>query len=253
MVETTTHEPVSSTTEAPTTTAHKHSYSSKVTKKATCTKSGVKTFTCSCGDTYTEAIPPLGHDFKISDGLSVCSRCDIIGMDVSENQDGSILLNAVKDSDGMYDITVTAKDSSDTLVKGSEFLSGFSETEKAKIRSIKFVNKMYANPDSSNMFGGWLNSNDMFFGCEGLTSLDLSKLDTSFVTNMSSMFYDCKGLISLDLSNFNTSNVTNMGSMFYNCSNLAVIKASKKTWKISSSCDINGMFSECKAQKVTLQ
>ncbi len=41
-----------------------HSYTSKVTTAATCTKAGVKTFTCSkCGDTYTEAIPATGHSY----------------------------------------------------------------------------------------------------------------------------------------------------------------------------------------------
>ena len=36
---------------------HTHSYTAKVTTDATCTADGVKTFTCTCGDTYTESIP----------------------------------------------------------------------------------------------------------------------------------------------------------------------------------------------------
>ena len=42
---------------------HKHSYKSKVTKAATCTKDGVKTFTCECGERYTEAIRATGHKY----------------------------------------------------------------------------------------------------------------------------------------------------------------------------------------------
>ena len=38
-----------------------HSYTSAVTKAPTCTEKGVKTFTCSCGDTYTEEIAANGH------------------------------------------------------------------------------------------------------------------------------------------------------------------------------------------------
>lgn len=39
--------------------------SGKVTSKATCTADGVKTFTCTkCGDTRTEAIPALGHEWN---------------------------------------------------------------------------------------------------------------------------------------------------------------------------------------------
>lgn len=40
---------------------HKHSYTSKVTKEATCSADGIKTFTCSCGDTYTEKIAATGQ------------------------------------------------------------------------------------------------------------------------------------------------------------------------------------------------
>ena len=44
----------------PTASEHKHSYSSAVTKAATCAANGVKTFTCSCGDSYTEKIAATG-------------------------------------------------------------------------------------------------------------------------------------------------------------------------------------------------
>ena len=59
-----------------------------------------------------------------------------------------------------------------------------------------------------------------FYKCISLTSLpDISKWNTSNVTNMSGMFYDCKSLESLpDISNWNTNNVTNMKGMFINCS-----------------------------------
>ena len=40
---------------------HSHSYTEKVTTKATCSEKGLKTFTCSCGDSYTEEIPATGH------------------------------------------------------------------------------------------------------------------------------------------------------------------------------------------------
>lgn len=41
---------------------HTHSYGSGwVTKAPTCTETGVRTYTCSCGSQYTESIPALGH------------------------------------------------------------------------------------------------------------------------------------------------------------------------------------------------
>ena len=66
---------------------HKHSYTSKITKQPSCTATGVKTFTCSCGDTYTETISALGHDYgewKVTKPATTsatdvetryCSRC----------------------------------------------------------------------------------------------------------------------------------------------------------------------------------
>ena len=47
----------------PATQAHAHSYTATVTKQPTCTAEGVKTFRCSCGDSYTETIPAAGHIF----------------------------------------------------------------------------------------------------------------------------------------------------------------------------------------------
>ena len=56
---------------------------------------------------------------------------------------------------------------------------------------------------------------DMFYGCESLTSLDLSTFDTRKATNMSSMFRGCASLTNLILGeNFSTANVTSMAEMF---------------------------------------
>lgn len=58
--------PTQKPTEAPTesiTQAHTHSYTATVTKQPTCTAAGSKTFKCSCGDSYTEAIPATGHSY----------------------------------------------------------------------------------------------------------------------------------------------------------------------------------------------
>ena len=49
-------------TEAPA-LQHQHSYQSKVTEQPTCKETGVKTYTCSCGDTYTEIIPVTDHNY----------------------------------------------------------------------------------------------------------------------------------------------------------------------------------------------
>ena len=83
----------------------------------------------------------------------------------------------------------------------------------------------------------------MFYGCSGLSSLDVSGFKTDNVTDMSRMFSGCSGLTSLDVSGFKTDNVTNMGSMFWNCSGLTKLNVSGI--KTDNVTNMAGMFSEC--------
>lgn len=71
------------------TSLHTHSYTPEVTTAATCTTTGIRTYTCSCDDSYTEVIPALGHawpsdfSYTASNGISFglkykdCERCGI--------------------------------------------------------------------------------------------------------------------------------------------------------------------------------
>ena len=83
----------------------------------------------------------------------------------------------------------------------------------------------------------------LFSKCEGLTSVDLSELDTSEATDMSTMFTSCNGLVTLDLSTLNTSNVTDMGSMFSYCQNLTELDLSN--FDTSNVTNMTGMFYYC--------
>ena len=58
---------------------HSHSYSSKVTTAATCTKTGVKTFTCYCGVSYTETIAKTAHN-KNTTISAVAATCTKTGL-----------------------------------------------------------------------------------------------------------------------------------------------------------------------------
>lgn len=54
---------------------HIHAYSFKITKAATCKEPGEKNYTCDCGDSYSEAIPALGHNtVKISSTSATCEN-----------------------------------------------------------------------------------------------------------------------------------------------------------------------------------
>ena len=76
-----------------------------------------------------------------------------------------------------------------------------------------------------------------------LTSLDLSSFDTSSVTSMNWMFGGCRSLTSLDLSSFDTSNVTTMYQMFAVCTNLSSLDLS--SFDTSSVTSMKEMFWEC--------
>ena len=67
---------------------HTHSYTETITFEPTCTEEGEKTFTCDCGDTYTETIPAKGHTEVIdkavpatctTDGKTEGSHCSVCG------------------------------------------------------------------------------------------------------------------------------------------------------------------------------
>ena len=86
----TTTEPTSTTTEEPTEPPHEHTYTESTTTEATCTEVGEKTFTCDCGDTYTEPIEATGHNYEAvadsevsatctNDGKEADTKCSICG------------------------------------------------------------------------------------------------------------------------------------------------------------------------------
>lgn len=77
--------------------AHTHSYSSSVTTQATCSAEGVKTYRCSCGHSYTEAIPCTAHSYVETKTEATCTssgdttkRCQTCGH-VLFNQDSPAL------------------------------------------------------------------------------------------------------------------------------------------------------------------
>ena len=56
---------------------HTHSYTETITKQATCADAGERTFSCKCGDSYTEAIPATGHDYKVESTIAAtCTEAE---------------------------------------------------------------------------------------------------------------------------------------------------------------------------------
>ncbi len=85
----------------------------------------------------------------------------------------------------------------------------------------------------------------MLSGCESLKSLRLSGFDTRNVKDMSFMFCGCYSLESLTLDGFDTGNVTNMMGMFHLCEKLKRLDLSG--FDTSSAENMVSMFSDCYA------
>ena len=64
---------------------------------------------------------------------------------------------------------------------------------------------------------------DMFFNCEGLTSLDISNLDTSYIEDLDMAFGKCHSLKTLDLSKNKFENVLNATGVFSFCYSITSI------------------------------
>ena len=93
--------------------------------------------------------------------------------------------------------------------------------------------------DTSNV----INMSYMFESAVLLTNLDLSNFNTTNVTNMSFMFDNCDSLTTLNISSFNTQNVTNMSFMFNECSLLTMLDLSN--FNTQNVTNMNGMFNFC--------
>ena len=124
---------------------------------------------------------------KYVDNLNIPEGATVV--DVSKNGDNTIKMwYNEADANGNYDITI-----------GSN-------------------NIIYANPSSTS---------GLFSNLTNVTSIDLSNLDTSGMTNMSNMFSGNTYLTNITFgNNFNTSNVTNMNGMFNYCVKLTNIDLS---------------------------
>ena len=148
------------------------------------------------------------------------------------------------------------------------FMNFANQIGKSNIRTIIFTNRVYAGDTLSTesqqdgFFRGFTNltsinqiSNfntskmtnmqNMFWGCESLTALDLSNFNTSQVTNMADMFYNCISLTTLNLDNFDTSRVTNMKGMFLKCEKLTNLEI--RTFNTSNVTNMQDMFNGCKS------
>ncbi|MGN0443771.1 MAG: leucine-rich repeat protein [Acutalibacteraceae bacterium] len=130
---------------------HTHSYISKITRAATCIAAGVKTFICSCGDTYTKTIPATGHKDKTTttkatttkDGKAVtaCEVCGVVSKTVTIYKASSVKLSKTSYTYNgkVQKPTVIVKNSKGTTLKNGtdytvSYASGCKNTGKYAVK-----------------------------------------------------------------------------------------------------------------------
>ncbi len=113
----------------------------------------------------------------------------------------------------------------------------FNNDNDSSLTTITFDTTKF---DTSNV----TNMQNMFKGCNALSSLDVSGFNTTKVTTMQNMFNGCKALKKLDVTSFDTSKVTKFDNMFNGCMYLTELDTSH--FKAASNVtQTNGMFTDC--------
>ena len=139
-----------------------------------------------------------------------------------------------------YDMNMNSHQADNTtIIRTLNNASVASNWTGATLTSVTF-------DDSFASYKGLTRLQNWFKNCTGLTSIDLSNLNTENVTTMYNMFGGCSSLTELDLSGFNTENVTTMYNMFGNCTNLQSITFCPQ-FTTANVTDISSIFSSCTA------
>ena len=162
---------------------------------------------------------------------NIVPKTAVASWDISEAQDGSVMAYVEDDGTGnsTYKVTIGGKGGIIANESMIEYFAGFNKMTSIDLSAL----------DTSEVtdMGG------MFSVCSSLTNLDVSKFDTSKVTDMSDMFSWCGSLTNLDVSNFDTSQVISMSGMFNRCTGLTNLDVSK--FDTSKVTDMRDMFSWC--------
>ena len=198
-------------------------------------------------DLNEESFTPPETDFHTADYApkitSVTTKKDNIvpttaieSWDISEAGDGSVMAYVEDDGSGnsTYKVTIGGKGGIIANESMIGYFGGFNKITSIDLSSL----------DTSQV----TDMSKMFFGCSSLTSLDVSNFDTSQVTDMSYMFRMCSSLTSLDLSNFDTSKVTNMSGMFgglYGFPSMGIEKINVSNFDTSQVTNMSDMFLNC--------
>ena len=162
----------------------------------------------------------------IEDGIPANAEEEV---DISKNQDGSVLAWTVKDGD-LYQLHIAGKGGVDAPVNSANLFR-----DMVNLTQIYFFDAFFtANAESMKA---------MFYNCENLIRVDVSGFNTAKVKNFGWMFAGCRSLDKLDVSNFNTSSATKMTYMFANCKDLWELDL--RNFHTENVIDMHGVFRGC--------
>lgn len=197
-----------------------------VTKEATATEKGEKTYTCSvCKTTKTDEIPVL----TTSDENTTESKTETTTEDKSETVTPSTKGTVLKDTDkkGDYTVTnadpaspevsykVTSKTAKNIVIPDTITVDGVTykvtSIQKASFKNHKNLKKVTIGANVKTI------DKNAFYGCKKLTTVNMGKNVTTIGVNA---FYNCTALKSITIPK----SVKKIGSKaFYNCKKLTKI------------------------------
>ena len=169
---------------------------------------------------------------------NIVPKTAVASWDVSEAQDGSVMAyveetGADEDGNSAYKVTIGGKGGIIANESMIRYFAGFGEMTSIDLSALDTSEVT----DMSYMFSGGSADFPM-----DIKEINVSNFDTSNVTNMQRMFAYCSRLRTLDVSNFDTSKVTNMSAMFSGCNLTSLDLSSFDTSKVT---DMSGMFLWC--------
>ena len=173
--------------------------------------------------------------------------------DASRDEDEAVFAWAVKNqtNSSMYDLYIGGEGTL-VLINGKRLFADYTKCEE-----INGLNKMNSTnvTDMSYMFSNLASMSTLdvsvvntssvtnmegMFMTNNLTTLNVSGFDTGKVTNMSKMFKESSNLTSLNINGFNTANANNMSQMFMDCGNITSLNVS--AFNTSNVTNMSAMF-----------
>lgn len=237
---------------------HKHSYTETITKQPTCTETGEKTYTCKCGDSYTEVIPAKGHHYGDDDK---CTGCGELNPDHKHSYTENVTKEPTCTEAGEKTYTCGCGHSytEEIPAKGHNFVDGeCTDCGKTDLYAVApataYSNWDYTLDEERNIItlNYYIGSetdvivyekytiNGEIYKTQIASNADDATYATPYMFNGSPQT-NCKNIKSIIFSDsIDTSNVTNMSFMFGYCNSLIELDISN--FDTSNVTDMQGMF-----------